>query len=425
MVKKILVISRHFRPENTRINELCRAFADADIRTDVLCGKPSGEDGEFLPGYHFLKNRRESFGKVSLYRCFDVRKGNGSNLRIFLNCVTFPLGALLKLRRLKHHSYDAVFVFQSSSVLECLPGVRAAKKQKIPLYINVVSVWPQSLYAQMDVRSGLFRKILQAISLHYYRKADRLIVPSEEMQGYFAGLTGISKERLPVVTHVPLSSWEQPFPKEHLMERFAGSFTLFMGGGFASRLSAETLTEAAKMVRKSSMRNVRFVIAGKGEAYDRLKAAVQKANLQDWFYLEGHLPSDVIGAYAYVADVMLGVSEPEETDELLLPQELINYLAAGKPVLISLSGLVRRLVRTAGCGYTTEPHDAKGIFEGISKLYRMAPEERARLGQNAREYQQIFHNPGRNAEDILSILRGELPLSSGKDTAGIRSLQDL
>ena len=108
-----------------------------------------------------------------------------------------------------------------------------------------------------------------------------------------------------------------------------------------------------------------------------------------------------------------------------MPHEIINYLAAGKPVVISLSGMVREMIRGAGCGYTTEPEDAAGMYSSIMKIYRMSEEERLQMGQKALDCRQAHFSREASAQKIAWILAGEEIENTDPDTSSIRRIETM
>ena len=425
MQKRILVVSRHFWPEPTRIYDLCEKLVSSGFRVDVLCGQPSGEDGEFMKGYNSFKVRRETHKKINIYRTIDVKQGSSSHIRMFLNYIIFPLMSIRVTRKLEENKYDAVLVYQRSPVMMCGPGLSVAKKRNIPVYIYVADLWPESVFLDLDVQSNLFRKFLYRLSMYYYRSASKLIVTSTQMRRYFAEYLGMMDRELPIVTDFPDLYYEQDSVDETLLEKLAGCFNLMILGDFQEQLSVETVIKTAEMIRSSGANNIRFVVMGTGEKISQLKNRVHQQLLDDQFYFEGRIPSGQIGNYLHVADIITVFVKPEKVSEYTMPHEIINYLAAAKPMAVSLSGMVRELIRGAGCGYTTEPEDAAGMYSAVMKLYRMSEAERRQMGLKALECQQTYFSREISAEKIAGILNGEEMQGTEPDTSSIHRIENM
>ena len=115
--KRILVVSQHYWPENFRITDICRGFAESGVEVDVLCGLPNYPKGEWFEGYRYAGPRRQQHEGAQLFRAGEVPRRGNTAVRIFLNYVSWPVFALFSLPRLHGRRYDAVFCYETSPVL--------------------------------------------------------------------------------------------------------------------------------------------------------------------------------------------------------------------------------------------------------------------------------------------------------------------
>jgi glycosyltransferase involved in cell wall biosynthesis len=67
------------------------------------------------------------------------------------------------------------------------------------------------------------------------------------------------------------------------------------------------------------------------------------------------------------------------------PIKILEYMAAGLPVVASAIGQVKALVRHGDTGWLFEPGDAAGLAEALLHLHD-EPRLRTRLGYTARTY---------------------------------------
>ncbi len=70
--KRILVVSQHYWPENFRITDICRGFAESGVEVDVLCGLPNYPKGEWFEGYCYAGPRRQQHEGAQLFRAGEV-----------------------------------------------------------------------------------------------------------------------------------------------------------------------------------------------------------------------------------------------------------------------------------------------------------------------------------------------------------------
>ncbi len=176
--KRILVVSQHYWPENFRITDICRGFAESGVEVDVLCGLPNYPKGEWFEGYCYAGPRRQQHEGAQLFRAGEVPRRGNTAVRIFLNYVSWPVFALFSLPRLHGRRYDAVFCYETSPVLMMMPAIVYAKLHRVPLCTYVLDLWPENLYSVLPVKSRALRAAAAGVSHWLYRRSDTLVAMS-------------------------------------------------------------------------------------------------------------------------------------------------------------------------------------------------------------------------------------------------------
>lgn len=406
MIKKVLVVSRQFWPEDGKLTELCEKLISLGIKVDVLCGQPSNDEGNLYEGYGSFKIRREIHNRVNIYRCFDVRRGEKSNIGLFLNYIFFPLSSMLLIGKLKKNKYDAVLINQMSPVFAGTAGFIIGKKLKIPVYMNVVDLWPAGVYKELDIQSELFRRFLDFLSKKTYRKADKLIVQSEKMRKYFVDVLTRPESDFPIVSLSPDACFAAEIVDVNLLEKTAGSFNCVFFGDCNGWMSPKIIIETAKRLKQDQIKTIRFIVIGAGEKINNLKNLVHSSNLHDYFFFEGNVKKEDYGKYIHLADVVMAVLKVGIINEYSIPQEILNIMNTKKPLLLSMNGITREIIRKEGFGLISEADDADALYNNLKKIYRMSREERYEMGRKAECYLTAHHNSDINAEAVFNILNG-------------------
>ncbi len=253
-----------------------------------------------------------------------------------------------------------------------------------------------------------------------YRRADKLLVPSARMQKYLMDRLVIPKEQVPVVPVPPDHYYEIEEKDEILLEQLAGSFNIVIIGDFKEQISVDSVLQIARRIRKNNYKNIRFVVLGTGEKIAEMKMKADEQSLHDYFYFEGKVESSELGKYLYITDILLAAIRP--SDEHAAYAQMINYMAAGKPIVVTMLGMVKELLKKAECGFASEPDDISSLYNNIIRLYKMSPSERAAMGENGRRYQMQHNSRKINADIIFEIISGSMPPEPSKEVSEIHSL---
>ena len=85
------------------------------------------------------------------------------------------------------------------------------------------------------------------------------------------------------------------------------------------------------------------------------------------------------------SDACIAILKPLELYKTTYPNKVFDYMAAGKPVILAIDGVIRLVVEKANAGIFVEPGQPQRMIEVIQFL-KNHPREAASMGKNGREY---------------------------------------
>jgi glycosyltransferase involved in cell wall biosynthesis len=88
------------------------------------------------------------------------------------------------------------------------------------------------------------------------------------------------------------------------------------------------------------------------------------------------------------------------------PNKVFDYMAAGRPTILAIDGVIREVVEAAHGGIFVPPGDGLALAEAVKKLEQDRAASRA-MGQAARAYVVEHFNRSEQARDF-SVLIGRL-----------------
>ena len=141
----------------------------------------------------------------------------------------------------------------------------------------------------------------------------------------------------------------------------------------------DVLFEAAVLLREE-FPGLAVLVAGDGPERQRLEAEVQRLHVNDTVRLLG-IRRDV-PALLDALDVAVLSSDYEGS-----PLSVMEYMAAGKPVVSTRVGGLPELIEEGRQGLLVEPRSPEALAEAVGRLLR-DPEEARRMGVAGRERQQ-------------------------------------
>ena len=384
---KILVVCQHFWPEAFRINDICDFLVEKSCEVEVLCGLPNYPGGKLFEGYSLLRQRRQHRNGVEIHRALEIPRGSNTNVRVFLNYISFPLFSLLHIPRLLLKRYDKIVLYQLSPVMMSIAGIIVGKVKGVQTTMYVLDLWPENLFSVLKLKSRFWRAVATKVSHWHYRQVDKLVVLSEQMKAKLCTVTGISHDKIIVVPQACEKIYEVDMQDEELSQRFAGKFVILFTGNISPAQSFLTIIEAAKSLRDAGFSDICWVIVGDGMSRAWLEAKVREENLQPYFHFDGFKPLTEIPRYTTRADLLVGCLVSSDLLEATIPAKVMSYLAAGRPLVLAMDGEVRELINSkVQCGYAGPTEDAQQLAENIRKVYSLSKQERDAMGARGRSY---------------------------------------
>lgn len=403
MAKRILIVCQHFWPENFRINDIAQGFTERGYEVDVLCGIPNYPKGEWFPGYGFFKKRHELFGKIRIFRCGEIRRKGNTNLRIFLNYISYPFTSFFHaFTRLFTH-YDKIFIYQLSPVMMAIAGILLGKIKKIETIMYVLDLWPDNLYSVLDIQNKLLRKIAQRVSDWHYKHVDKLIGISETMQSKLLEITGNKK-----IISLPQfceKIYEIPVKDEFLEKRFSKGFNIVYTGNISPAQNYKMIVEAARIVKyEKKITDINWIIVGDGMSRTDFENQVKESGLEDSFYFEGQHPIEDVPKYTNIASCLLATLSKSQNLDCTIPAKVISYFAAAKPLLVSMDGDAYKLVKKTKSGFACGADDLDEFIQNIEKLYRISDNARNEMGKNSKELHLENFERESNLNKLISFI---------------------
>jgi glycosyltransferase involved in cell wall biosynthesis len=131
-------------------------------------------------------------------------------------------------------------------------------------------------------------------------------------------------------------------------------------GTFGVSYDIETVVAAARMIEQDQIQGVRFVLAGSGDKLDNMR---QMAEGLSNVTFPGWLSEQPMRELLHVSSIGLAAYTQRALQSL--PYKPFEYMAAGLPMLSSLSGELEQIIRTEGIGLQYKAGDAAGLVKQI------------------------------------------------------------
>lgn len=403
-MKRILVITEHYWPENFRINDLSDELASKGMIIDVLTGNPNYPEGKIYEGYSNWGWKNDNYKDVNILRVPIIPRGKGSAFALLLNYVSFVISASFRLIFLKKN-YDHIFVFESSPITVCLPAIFAKKilRTKIPISMWVLDLWPNYFFDTLGIKKNrILGSILDSLCRFIYKNCDNILLQSE---AFYEPVLRLVPDHKGLVF---FPNWaEKIFEKNYEKNQLKRTKKQFLFAGNVGRLqNLEQLVHAIKTLSLSSKnldKILEFVIVGDGSAKKPLETLVKESQLEDIIKFKGNLPLEDMPNLYQSADFLYISLIPGETFDKTIPGKLQSYMACGVPIVGFIGGETHKLLCSIDSNFVISSSDPNNLHGLIVRCLEMDEYTLEEYSRKLKEY--YFNNFSRKkaVEECLRI----------------------
>jgi glycosyltransferase involved in cell wall biosynthesis len=196
-----------------------------------------------------------------------------------------------------------------------------------------------------------------------------------------------------------------------------GKFVVLYAGALGMANDLGTLLDAAHLLRDHS--DIHFLLAGDGKERLNLEARASHLGLDNVTFT-GALAKSRMPEILATADVCVATLKNIPMFTTTYPNKVFDYMAAGRPTVLCIDGVIREVVEAAEGGFFSPPGDAPALATAIQSLYENRRSARE-MGLRARQYVERHFHRHRQADHFAELV---LRLTEGKFSMPVDTQND-
>jgi len=373
----------------------------------ALTGFPNYPDGVVHEGYAIRRHMVERRDGVDVHRVAMYPEHSRSAVGRVLNYASFAGSATIS-GRTALRGVDAIWVY-NSPVTVTLPLMVHSRRGRVPYFLHVQDLWPDSLIASGMLRNGLAGDRVAAM----IRRVVRVSEQKSTVIGVISpGVKDLILERHPdvnpaKVVYAPNPTNESLFrPVDEIRRSLAisaaqGLVEVMYAGAVGDVQGLDTLLDAAKRIKDYS--HIKVSIYGDGISRARLEQRVAEEGISNVTF-HGRVSQHEIPQLIARAQIQLVSLASAPFLEFTTPSKIPSLLASGVPIIGQLAGDGARMLNEAGAGVVVTPGNADELADAIIRMVAAGPDHWARLGGQARRYYETRLSAESTTKIILESL---------------------
>lgn len=240
-----------------------------------------------------------------------------------------------------------------------------ARLKGVPFLFEVRDLWPAFAIAVGVLHNKTLIQLSLWLERFLYRHSDRVVVNSP---GYIQHVVDHGAKWVELVPNgadpsmfLPESRGEA-FRSKHGLD---GAFVALYAGAHGLSNDLGIILEAASSSRER--KDIRFVLVGDGKEKPALLQQAKELQLDNVLFVPS-VPKNEISEILAAANACIAILKPLEMYKTTYPNKVFDYMAAGRPVILVIDGVIREVIEKASCGIPVPPGNAQELARAAISL---------------------------------------------------------
>jgi glycosyltransferase involved in cell wall biosynthesis len=361
----ILLIHQAFvalgEPGGTRHHELARYLAQRGWRVTIIASPVSYLTGRV--GQAGVPSEPDPLDeRITILRTYTYSALHRSFIHRVFSFFSFMASSFwagLKVRQV-----DLVWG-TSPPIFQGVTAWVLARLKGVPFLFEVRDLWPAFAIDVGVLRNPLLIRLSLWLERFLYRHADQLLVNSP---GFVEHVSQRGARDVLVVPNGVDPLMFDPhasgagYRQQHGL---VGRYIAMYAGAHGMSNDLGVLLEAARLLRDDP--EITIVLVGDGKEKPALQAQAANMGLQNVYFLPP-VPKAAMTQALAAANACIAILKPIKMYATVYPNKVFDYMAAGRPVILAIDGVIRQVVENAEAGVFVQPGDPVALANAIRQL---------------------------------------------------------
>ena len=240
-----------------------------------------------------------------------------------------------------------------------------SRLKRVPFLFEIRDLWPAFAIAVGVLKNKTLIRLSEWLERFLYSHADRIIVNSP---GFIQHVTSRGARQVDLIANGADPAMFTPEARGTTFRsefNLGDKFVVLYAGAHGLSNDLGIVLQAANHLCQRS--DIVFAFVGDGK---------EKANLQQQA-IDMDLPNVIFAPPASknqmaevlaAADACIAILKPIEMYRTTYPNKVFDYMAAGRPVILAIDGVIRQVVEEAQAGIFVPPGDSFALASAVGNL---------------------------------------------------------
>ena len=271
-----------------------------------------------------------------------------------------------------------------------------------PFLLEIRDLWPEFAIEMGVLTNPILIKLSRWLESFLYRQSTHLLVNSPAYRDYLIK-KGIAPEKVTLICN---GVDPDMFPLDVDGSAFRAGlglndkFVITYAGALGMANDIGTILRAAERLRDEP--RIHFVLIGDGKERARLEQQASEMKLPNVTF-GGSRPKNEMGQVLAGSDACVATLQNIPLFSTTYPNKIFDYMAARRPTILGIDGVIRQVVDAAGAGIFVPPGDDAKLAEAARYLFAHQDEARE-MGERGRDYVVANFNRHQQAAEFVDLV---------------------
>ena len=255
----------------------------------------------------------------------------------------------------------------SPPLFQAVSAWLVALLRRRPLLLEIRDLWPEFAIDIGVLKNPVLIRLSRWVEMFLYRRAAHILVNSPAYRDYLLG-KGVPDEKISVIAN---GVDPDMFTPDALGRSFrdelglGDKFVITYAGALGMANDIDTILRAAARLRTET--RIRFLLVGDGKERPNLEAKAKQFELANLKFVGTRTKSEMANVLA-ASDACLATLKNIPMFRTTYPNKVFDYMAAGRPTILAIDGVIRQVIDAAGGGIFVPPGDDRALAAAAQSL---------------------------------------------------------
>jgi glycosyltransferase involved in cell wall biosynthesis len=275
-----------------------------------------------------------------------------------------------------------------------------ARLKHVEFLFEVRDLWPAFAVAIGVLKNPLLIHLSEGLESFLYHRANLVMVNSPGYIQHVKSRGAAHVELVPNGTDTTMFTPEVDGTVFRQLHNLGTQFVALYAGAHGLSNNLGVVLEAAQILLTRP--DIKIVLLGDGKDKPTLQAQARREGLDNLLFLPP-IPKVEMPAALCAADACIAILKPLEMYKTTYPNKVFDYMAAGKPVILAIEGVIKQVVEDSRGGIPVAPGDPQALAQAILHLAD-DPKLVKQMGQQARSYVEAHFDRSILASKLIEIM---------------------